>query len=76
MAGIKIKSKDLNQEDLSIYYLKDGKLVRRNEFKPIKDNEEMMALVSKLARYQRSEQQRMYMHEYYALINFLNQKDS
>ncbi len=75
MDGIKAKTKEVESEyHGTTYYSKDGKIVKRNPFKPIKENEEMMALVSNVAGYQRSEQQRMLLHEFYALVNFLNKK--
>jgi hypothetical protein len=76
MDGIKVKTKEVTDPDDNghTYYSKDGKIVKRNPFKPIKENEEMMALVSKIAGYQRSEQQKMLLHEFYALVNFLNKQ--
>ena len=76
MDGIKAKTKEVVDESQAsgTYYSKDGKIVKRNPFKPIKENEEMMALVSKIAGYQRSEQQKMLLHEFYALVNFLNKQ--
>lgn len=72
MAGISGKS-ELKSDDINpVYYIaNDGKLVRRDDYKPITEREELLAIISSKLSYSRSDLLSMYVHEFHAMVQGL-----
>lgn len=70
MEGIKWQLTESSEVE-TIYKSIEGKIVKRNDFKVVSELEEVLALVAHRTGYQRSELLAMYVHEFYALVNFL-----
>lgn len=59
-----------------IYYIKDNKVQRRNEYKGTRELESLMGIVASKVHYSRSDMLSMYIHEFYALVNSLSEKSN
>ena len=73
MEGIKWQLTESSEVETT-YKSIDGKIVKRNEFKIVSELEEVLALVAHRTGYQRKELLYMYVHEFYALVNFLKKE--
>ena len=67
MDGIKQQPKTLGDPE-TVYYSTGEKIVKRNDFKAVRESEELMSILASRTGYQRSEMMGMWLHEMYALI--------
>ena len=58
----------------ALYYIKENKVVRRNEFKGTRELERLMGVVASRVHYSRNDMLVMYIHEFYALVHSLTEK--